>query len=235
MIFGDMTTFRDLESTAAHRYTLAFSQAVASVADVREFERWDDATKQALVRMAGTVRPRSLIPEPLLLKPEWATPRVVGALKANALDSQSKSGYQEAGGQGHAPAGRTVSSLLAKLQVDKYVEAQIGIAVEPTYAVSYLLYNTSEAHLWMHLDFRTHSDVNLLLCLDRIDRPGNVNSSSTVAATADAIVSYPFSPGECLIFDGICTPHGRTPVQEGEQIILLAIGLSVKSDSEPRG
>ncbi len=48
--------------------------------------------------------------------------------------------------------------------------------------------------------------------------------SCTVFIDADGYLECDVAPGDCVVFDGALTPHGRTPLGAGERVILVGFG-----------
>ncbi len=55
--------------------------------------------------------------------------------------------------------------------------------------------------------------------LDRVDR------SATVLIGPDGYTECELVSGDCLVFDGAFTPHGRTPLGAGESVLLVSFGF----------
>jgi hypothetical protein len=76
-------------------------------------------------------------------------------------------------------------------------------------------------------------EVNLILCLkhDRLAAAPTV--STTVFIGTDGYLECDLVPGDCVVFDGALTPHGRTPLGAGERVTLASFGFRTR-DQAPR-
>ena len=225
-----MTKFTELKGDAADRFSGGWTVGLRNIADIAKIDAWTASQKDALTTIACQLSDISLVPDPLLRRPAWATKSIVGALAANSRRSLDLTGYQDPTGKKNASVAQAAGSLLRKLSAISYVEAETGLKLDhENVPMWYITYETPGAGLGLHLDTREFGDINMLLCLDRVDERTSEDASATTLVTRSGVRRYAFVPGECLIFDGACTPHGRTPVISGEKVSLMAVGFTVLS------
>ncbi|MET9588151.1 hypothetical protein ABZY10_34745 [Streptomyces sp. NPDC006539] len=77
----------------------------------------------------------------------------------------------------------------------------------------------------LHFDDDEAWEFNFLLCLER-KRPENGKATSTYFFEGnEKLRSYDLSPGQAVWFHSRCTPHGRTPLGQGEEVVLASLGM----------
>ena len=221
-----MLTIRDLNGKAADYFAQAWSDAARHIADVSALNELDKAGDLALRALAGKLATATLMRQPLLDTPSWATSSVVEALATNAGASIQRTGQRQPSGKKNAFVGRKVRPLLQKLRVREYVESVAGHSLEPNPSLHYATYDRPGSFVQFHVDTRSYGDITVLLCLGYRDVE-NSGQSATTFVTADGIKQFKLASGQALTFDGTCSIHGRTPVEAGEEITLLIASYSL--------
>ena len=116
---------------------------------------------------------------------------------------------------------------LAELPVTKWcaeVDSHIG---EVGHSL-YIYYDTLGEVSRLHLDNCDSCDFNLLICLSR-SIPAGATGSVTYFMLGDGVTTaLSLMPGDAVLFHSSSTPHGRTPVVEGERVLLASVGFDVK-------
>ncbi|MFD6181984.1 hypothetical protein [Streptomyces goshikiensis] len=87
----------------------------------------------------------------------------------------------------------------------------------------------------MHVDEFGFGEANLILCLKHEHLAATPAVSCTVFIDADGYLECDLAPGDCVVFDGALTPHGRMPLGAGERVILVGFGFGFRArDQAPR-
>ncbi|MFI1015806.1 hypothetical protein [Streptomyces sp. NPDC020965] len=76
-------------------------------------------------------------------------------------------------------------------------------------------------------------EANVLLCLKHEHLAAIPTVSCTVSIDADGSLACDLTPGDCVVFDGALTPHGRTPLGAGENVILVSFGFRAREQAPP--
>lgn len=222
-----MRDIHDLSSESGDLFSTAWTRAVRGVASVADLPEPGTAAHSCLTAIAERLGTSPLVAQPLRRRPPWATTAVLDALRANCAASLPSSQPEAVNLKRNPETGPDIHTLLTEVDLAGYVGIETGLKIAGWVSSTYVVYDTPGAALHLHLDLPSFGDVNMLLCLDRTDVRPHDEASSTVFVTGDGIDRYHFGPGECLIFDARLTAHGRTPVVEGERVVLLSVGLNV--------
>lgn len=76
----------------------------------------------------------------------------------------------------------------------------------------------------LHLDDQDKYEFNLLTMLRRIRRAGAA-TTCTYFLGPRGVTARDLDVGESIFFHASYTPHGRPPLDEGEEVVLFAVGL----------
>ena len=116
---------------------------------------------------------------------------------------------------------------LAAMPVTKWcaeVDSRIGAVGNSVY----IYYDTQGEVSRLHVDNSNSYDFNLLICLSR-SIPAGATGSVTYFMLGDGVTkALSLMPGDAVLFHSSCTPHGRTPVVEGERVLLASLGFAMK-------
>jgi hypothetical protein len=118
-----------------------------------------------------------------------------------------------------------------RLAVDPSLMALVGGALRKGVAAGfqarYLFYTKPGDHIWPHPDDPKFS-VSVLLCIEHELAPGRSAGSAFLAYRPDgSIERHELSAGRALAVEpGLV--HAREPVQPGERVIMLSIGLTAE-------
>lgn len=104
------------------------------------------------------------------------------------------------------------------------IRRRVGVRVHEAHSATYIGYLTSGEFLDFHLDGLSFGEINIIICLQH-DESISGAASETVFVTSDGYLRCPATRGAVMIFDGAFTPHGRTPVSQGERVVLLSLGF----------
>lgn len=203
------------------------------------------ALRVLLAYTPGALAPDCAIPRDPLLRAAWRS--VIGlfadlfpsairplgplacldARRLAILKRETKAGRRKgrrASGVRAGPEGR-------RLAVDPRLMAAVGKALGkkmvPGYQARYLFYTRVGDHFWPHPDDPQYA-LQVLVCVDHELPRGARNGSAFLAYGRDGSVTrHEVAPGSALaISPG--QVHGREPMQEGERLVMLSIGLQVE-------
>lgn len=201
-----------IESDAFAR---AWNRAFRSRLQVRDYTTWSHTEVGALVHISGQLHPRSLLAEPIRVRPHWSTPSIIGALRSNAHRSLSEIGHEGDNGKIDAFVSKAVRPLLDRLAVKEDLEARSGLKLSDEPTLQYATYRHAGAHIDLHLDTANYGDLTAILCLDYQWCNPESEPSATLLFTPEGLQTVALQPGELLVFDGSTTPHARTPLTQG--------------------
>ncbi|MFJ5121858.1 tetratricopeptide repeat protein [Kitasatospora sp. NPDC088548] len=174
--------------------------------------------------------------QPCHLRDQPFAADLVAALAQEAEKALTADGYLH-NGKRNAPVGDTASTFAAQADLAAVVARATGLDVEQPHTGVYIAYGAGQ-FLDFHVDDPGFGEANLILCL-RHDRPAATTASSTVFITADGYLECDLAPGDCVVFDGARTPHGRTPLGSGESVVLISFGFreraGARSSRSPLG
>ncbi|MCF3181750.1 tetratricopeptide repeat protein [Streptomyces polychromogenes] len=128
-------------------------------------------------------------------------------------------------GKWNAAVGEAANRFAKHVNLAAVVARSTGLEVEQPHTGVYIAYLEEGQFLDFHLDEFGFGEANMILCLKH-DRPcATPTVSRTVFIGADGYLECDLAPGDCLVFDGAITPHGRTPLSAGEGVILISFGF----------
>ncbi|GIH98189.1 hypothetical protein [Planobispora takensis] len=132
-------------------------------------------------------------------------------------------------GKWNAPVGPAALDFVDRHHLSELVSELTGVDVEEPQGATYIAYFEAGGHLDFHLDDFHYGEVNLIICLRHVVPDSTRNPSATVFIQSGGYRSCPLETGSFVLFDGAFTPHGRTPLAEGEEVILVSFSFKTKS------
>ncbi|MFD5011408.1 hypothetical protein [Streptomyces chartreusis] len=117
-----------------------------------------------------------------------------------------------------------VKSIVAESDVINCLAAEHGLVFRPDNEALLLYYQKSN---WvpLHLDDQLEYEFNLLTMLRRV-KASETSRTATYFWGADGeFMATDLRVGESVFFHASYTPHGRPPLPEGEEVVLLAVGM----------
>jgi hypothetical protein len=161
--------------------------------------------------------------EPSVVKPEFIAGES-GATLLRIADA-ARPGARDLGYRSDVRCNPEAKRLLEEAGVRDYVGGLLGRPVAEKWD-AFFLYYTEGGHTPLHVDNAEYSPFNLLSCLRRVRREGEGRQSVTYfMESADQVNAYDLDPGQAIWFHSSETPHGRTPLTAGEEVVLLAVSL----------
>lgn len=104
-------------------------------------------------------------------------------------------------------------------KLSKHPDVALG-----TQAEALFLYYGHQNWVPLHLDDQVKYEFNLLTMLRRTRRVGAA-TTCTYFFGRDGLTARDLNVGESVFFHASFTPHGRPPLDEGEEVVLFAVGL----------
>ncbi|MDH6135692.1 tetratricopeptide (TPR) repeat protein [Kitasatospora sp. MAA4] len=155
---------------------------------------------------------------------------LIAAMAAEAEKAVAADGYLH-NGKWNAPVGDAASRFAGQVDLAAVVARSTGLEVEQPHTAVYIAYLEEGQFLDFHVDEFGFGEANLILCLQH-ERPTAAPSvSTTVFITADGCLECDLAAGDCVVFDGALTPHGRTPLTAGESITLISLGFRARDQA----
>ncbi|MFB7669736.1 tetratricopeptide repeat protein [Kitasatospora sp. NPDC056138] len=148
------------------------------------------------------------------------------AMAEEAEKAVAADGYLH-NGKWNAATLDAASHFVGQVDLAAVVARFSGLAVEPPHTAVYIAYEEGQ-HLDFHLDEFGFGEANLILCLKHERPAGLPRASATVFLAADGYLEYDLEAGDCVVFDGALTPHGRTPLSVGESVTLVSFGFRAR-------
>ncbi|MFD8979013.1 tetratricopeptide repeat protein [Streptomyces sp. NPDC059564] len=149
---------------------------------------------------------------------------MVSAMAEEAEKALAANGYLH-NGKWNAAVGDAANLFAGQVDLAAVVGRSTGLAVEQPHTGVYIAYLKEGQFLDFHVDEFGFGEANLILCLKHERLTAAPTVSCTVFITADGYLECDLAPGDCVVFDGAFTPHGRTPLGAGERVILVSFGF----------
>lgn len=110
-----------------------------------------------------------------------------------------------------------------------WAEEALMLSLSRDVDLTYLHY-AGEGHFCRaHIDRPDTYEYNCLLCLEHDTVPPATRQSELRIFTGDRWLGYALPAGAALLFHSSSTIHGRTPMMEGETMLVLSIGLRTQA------
>ncbi|MEU4953132.1 tetratricopeptide repeat protein [Streptomyces lavendulae] len=155
-------------------------------------------------------------------------PELLSAMTEEAEKALAAEGYLH-NGKWNAPVGDAANRFADEVDLASAVTRATGLDVEQPHTGVYIAYLDEGQFLDFHLDELGFGEANLILCLKH-ERPAAGSAASTIVfITADGYRACDLAPGDCVVFDGALTPHGRTPHAAGESVVLISFGFHARN------
>ncbi|MFF2951391.1 tetratricopeptide repeat protein [Kitasatospora sp. NPDC057965] len=155
---------------------------------------------------------------------------LIAAMAGEAEKAVATDGYVH-NGKWNAAVGDIANSFAGHVDLAAVVSRSTGLDVEQPHTAVYIEYREEGQFLDFHLDETGFGDANLILCLKH-ERPADSSTaSSTVFINADGYLACDLPVGDCVVFDGVFTPHGRTPLSAGENVTLISFGFRARDQA----
>ncbi|MFB7473651.1 hypothetical protein [Kitasatospora sp. NPDC056184] len=151
---------------------------------------------------------------------------LIAAMAEEAEKAVATDGYLH-NGKWNAAVGDAANRFAAQIDLAAVVARSTGLEVVQPHTGVYIGYEEGQ-FLDFHLDESGFGEANLILCLKRARVTGAPTASSTVFIRADGYLACDLGEGDCVVFDGALTPHGRTPLSAGESVTLISFGFRAR-------
>ncbi|MER7706140.1 tetratricopeptide repeat protein [Kitasatospora sp. NPDC097605] len=168
------------------------------------------------------VHPRHLCDQPFPVE-------LIAAMAEEAEKAVAADGHLH-NGKWNAAVGDAASRFAGQVDLAAVVARSTGLEVEQPHTGVYIGYKEAQ-FLDFHLDEFGFGEANLILCL-KDERPtGALTASTTVFINAEGYFECDLRAGDCVVFDGALTPHGRTPLGSGESATLVSFGFRARDQA----
>ncbi|GAA2780468.1 tetratricopeptide repeat protein [Kitasatospora aburaviensis] len=157
---------------------------------------------------------------------------LLAAMADEAEKALAADGYLH-NGKWNAAVGEAANRFAGHVDLAAVVARSTGLEVEQPHNGVYIAYLEEGQFLDFHVDKFGFGEANLILCLKHEHPITAPTVSSTVFIGADGYLECDLATGDCVVFDGALTPHGRTPLSAGESVILVSFGFRAR-DQAPR-
>ncbi len=155
---------------------------------------------------------------------------LLAAMTEEAEKAISTDGYLH-NGKWNAAVGDAANNFAEQVDLAAVVARSTGLEVEQPHTAVYIGYREEGQFLDFHVDEPGFGEANLILCL-RHERPTGAHGvSATVFINTDGYLECALAPGDCVVFDGALTPHGRTPLSPGESVTLISFGFRARDQA----
>ncbi|WP_031066954.1 tetratricopeptide repeat protein [Streptomyces sp. NRRL WC-3742] len=155
---------------------------------------------------------------------------LIAAMAEEAEKAVASSGYLH-NGKWNAAAGEAAEHFAGQIDLASVVARSTGLDVEQPHTAVYIAYTEEGQFLNFHLDELGFGEANLILCLRHEYPSGAPQVSTTVFIAADGYLECGLEAGDCVVFDGALTPHGRTPLGAGERVTLISFGFRARDEA----
>ncbi|WP_380279959.1 tetratricopeptide repeat protein [Kitasatospora purpeofusca] len=151
---------------------------------------------------------------------------LIAAMAEEAEKAVAADGYLH-NGKWNAAVGDAANRFAAQVDLAAVVARSTGLEVEQPHTGAYIGYEEGQ-FLDFHLDESGFGEANLILCLKHARVTGAPTVSTTVFINANGYLECDLGEGDCVVFDGALTPHGRTPLSAGESVTLISFGFRAR-------
>jgi hypothetical protein len=179
--------------------------------------------RREVLEFAADRLARDRLFEPDIHEPRWLTETMVERL-AEAAQGDSSLAREHSGRRVATPSAES-KALVDSLPIVEDLRTRCSFALKTDVAAVFLYYESGE-WLPLHVDNRAiRYDCNLLVPLSATPPKSGKGSATYFVLQSDRIAGYRLEPGVAAWFHAGFTPHGRTPLTEGESVTLLSLGL----------
>ncbi|MFH8381895.1 tetratricopeptide repeat protein [Kitasatospora sp. NPDC018058] len=154
---------------------------------------------------------------------------LIAAMAEESEKAVAADGYLH-NGKWNAAVGDAANRFAAQIDLAAVVARSTGLEVEQPHTGVYIDYEEGQ-FLDFHVDESGFGEANLILCLKHERPTGQSGVSTTVFINADGYLECDLGVGDCVVFDGALTPHGRTPLSPGESVTLISFGFRARDQA----
>lgn len=147
-----------------------------------------------------------------------------------ALARESRGESRDYMGRHVLAAPEAVKSIVEESAVVKRLADEHGLVFRPDNE-ALLLYYEKTNWVPMHLDDQLEYEFNLLTMLHRVKTPGASRTATYFWGPDGDFAATDLGVGESVFFHASYTPHGRPPLPDGDEVILLAVGMGKARES----
>jgi hypothetical protein len=190
----------------------------------------DDAQWQALLQAMAAERSAgyAVLGRPAFLTDERleALVQEAGELRATAEPAGHDPGQA---GQLYADPGPVARKLVVDKGWGELCREALGFERRPPYTAGYLYYEQPGAGIVPHVDDPSFA-VNVIIVVSRQASEGQ-RSATVLHPAGQSPVRVVLEPGEAVLLEADGLVHAREGMREGEQVIVLSMGFTRRSDA----
>jgi hypothetical protein len=160
-------------------------------------------------------------------RPDFITDSLLAALRAEALSlrAEARLNFNQFISRVDTPDNSTVCEQLAASDDLYQLVSQYAGPCYKSYVTSYIYYDASGHCSRPHVD-NAFTGITAMMGLRNDHFNGAIQTSASIVYWPDkSPMTYRLQPGELIIFFGVCSLHGRTPVADGEIIHSLLMSF----------
>ncbi|MGW2377421.1 hypothetical protein [Kitasatospora sp. NPDC001683] len=217
------------DGTVPRRWSGQWTAWLQSRTTVRTPARWEEDFPNLRDAVRGLTAHQRV--QPRCLRDQSLPSELIAAMADEAEKAVAADGYLH-NGKWNAPVGDAANRFVARTDLAAVVAQSTGLEVEQPHTGVYIGYEEGQ-FLDFHVDESGFGEVNLILCLNHARLTGVPRASTTVFINGDGYLECDLGVGDCVVFDGALTPHGRTPLSAGEGVTLISFGFRAR-DQAPR-
>ncbi|MER7580362.1 hypothetical protein [Kitasatospora sp. NPDC097691] len=209
-------------SAAPSRWSGQWTSWLRSRTTARRPDRWAEDFPTLRDAVRGLTAHQRV--HPRHLRDQSFPAELVAAMAEEAERVVAADGYLH-NGKWNAPVGVAANRFAAQIDLAAVVAGSTGLDVEQPHTAVYIAYREEGQFLDFHVDESGFGEANLILCLEHVRPTGAPRASTTVFIDANGYLECDLDVGDCVVFDGALTPHGRTPLGAGESVTLISFGF----------
>ncbi|MFF1909288.1 tetratricopeptide repeat protein [Kitasatospora sp. NPDC058218] len=224
-LLTDQTAAPGAETAVPHQWSGQWTSWLQSNTTARTPDRWAEDFPAVRGAVRGLTAHQRVQPRHLRDQPFPA--ELISAMAQEAEEALTANGYLH-NGKWNAAVGDAANRFVGQVDLAAVVTESTGLEVEQPHNGVYIAYLEEGQFLDFHVDEFGFGEANLILCLKHERSAATPTVSATVFIGADGYRACDLAAGECVVFDGAITPHGRTPLGAGERVTLISFGFRAR-------
>ncbi|MFJ8476239.1 tetratricopeptide repeat protein [Kitasatospora sp. NPDC094011] len=215
--------------TAPSQWSRQWTDWLQAHTTARTPGRWAEDLPTLREAMGGLAAHQRVHPRHLRhLRDQSFPAELIAAMAEEAEKAVATDGYLH-NGKWNAAVGDAANHFAEQVDLAAVVTRSTGLDVEQPHTAVYIAYADEGQHLDFHLDEFGFGEANMILCLRHELPTGTPRVSTTAFINANGYLECDLAAGDCVVFDGVLTPHGRTPVSAGENVTLISFGFHARN------
>ncbi|MFG2905430.1 tetratricopeptide repeat protein [Kitasatospora sp. NPDC048286] len=217
--------------TASRQWSGRWTSWLQSRTTARTPARWAEDFPTLRDAVRGLTAHQRFQPRHLRHLRDQSFPAVlIAAMAKEAEKAVAADGYLH-NGKWNAAVGDAANRFAGQVDLAEVVAQSTGLDVEQPHTAVYIAYREEGQFLDFHVDETDFGEANLILCLKHERHTEAATASATVFINSDGYLGCDLDAGDCVVFDGAFTPHGRTPLSAGESVTLISFGFRARDQA----